>query len=967
MPNTITINLAATATALAANPTDCSANEFADAIAASGNLTCNAIVDADVPDTITIDLAATATALAANGGNCSAGEAPLGVDASGAVESCTDYEEDLSNSAGLLAALSDETGTGVAVFGTAPTFGGTTVVTGSGSSLTLALDCTLSANGGALTTTSLGVVQCSDDDSGAGATGTVNTIKEADSQVGGADIVTLDFGAGFDLVESPDTEIQISWDVTEVTINFSDLTGAAVDAQVPDDITIDLATTATALAANPTDCAANQFADAIVASGNLTCNAIVDADVPDSITITLAATATALAADGGDCSAGSAPIGVDANGVAESCTDYEEDLSDSAGLLAALSDETGTGLSVFNTAPTFAGTTVITGSGSSLTLSLDCTLNSNGGALTTTALGVVQCSDDDSGAGATGTVNTIKEADSQVGGADIVTLDFGAGFDLVESPDTEIQISWDVSEVTINFTNLTGSATDAQVPDTITIDLAATATALAANPTDCAANEFADAIAASGNLTCNAIVDADVPDSITIDLAATATALAANGGNCSAGEAPLGVDASGAVESCTDYEEDLSNSAGLLAALSDETGTGVAVFNTAPTFAGTTTITGAGSSLTLALDCTLNSNGGALTTTALGVVQCSDDDSGAGATGTVNKIEEDNSQVGGSDIVTIDFGTGFDVAESPDTEVNITIDVSELTINFTDLTGAATDAQVPDNITIDLAATATALAADPTDCAANNFAISIIASGNLTCAQVAFSDLTGSATDAQVPDTITIDLAATATALAANPTDCGANSYATAIDAVADLTCTTLDGVEDIETATDDAVLVGTGAVFDSKVLTDCDAAQDGVTYDTTTNAFGCNTLYSENAYGVAITGDLTTSLDFESVNIPARATQTIQTAECRVGTAPVGADILVDIHYMGVTIFSTQSNRVTIAAGTLFDVSGAPSTTAITGSGAFFNWDIDQIGSSTAGADLSCILSVTTALVNSP
>ena len=64
----------------------------------------------------------TAAALTANGANCSAGSAPLGVDASGASETCTDFEEDLSNSAGLLAALSDETGTGLAVFGTAPAF-----------------------------------------------------------------------------------------------------------------------------------------------------------------------------------------------------------------------------------------------------------------------------------------------------------------------------------------------------------------------------------------------------------------------------------------------------------------------------------------------------------------------------------------------------------------------------------------------------------------------------------------------------------------------------------------------------------------------------------------------------------------------------------------------------------------------------------------------------------------------------
>ena len=47
------------------------------------------------------------------------------------------------------------------------------------------------------------------------------------------------------------------------------------------------ASTATALAADPTDCSANQFATTIAANGNLTCAAIADADVPDDITITI--------------------------------------------------------------------------------------------------------------------------------------------------------------------------------------------------------------------------------------------------------------------------------------------------------------------------------------------------------------------------------------------------------------------------------------------------------------------------------------------------------------------------------------------------------------------------------------------------------------------------------------------------------------------------------------------------------
>lgn len=51
-----------------------------------------------------------------------------------------------------------------------------------------------------------------------GGSGSMTTVKEATSQVGGADIVSLDFGAGFDLTEDPDTEINIAFDPTEITV-----------------------------------------------------------------------------------------------------------------------------------------------------------------------------------------------------------------------------------------------------------------------------------------------------------------------------------------------------------------------------------------------------------------------------------------------------------------------------------------------------------------------------------------------------------------------------------------------------------------------------------------------------------------------------------------------------------------------------------------------------------------------------
>ena len=161
----------------------------------------------------------------------------------------------------------------------------------------------------------------------------------------------------------------------------------------------------------------------------------------------------------------------------------------------------------------------------------------------------------------------------------------------VASATSTMTINADTGAVIIGGTlNVTGQITG-NVTGALTGN-AATATALASNPTDCAANQFANTIAASGNLTCAAIADADVPDTITassylllaggtltgilngtnialtyglsaatstittltgslVGNASTATALAANGANCAAGQYPLGVNASGAVEDCT--------------------------------------------------------------------------------------------------------------------------------------------------------------------------------------------------------------------------------------------------------------------------------------------------------------------------------------------------------------------------------------------------------------------------------
>lgn len=102
------------------------------------------------------------------------------------------------------------------------------------------------------------------------------------------------------------------------------------------------------------------------------------------------------------------------------------------------------------------------------------------------------------------------------------------------------------------------------------------------------------------------------------------------------------------------------------------------------------------------------------------------------------------------------------------------------------------------------ASTATALAANPADCASNTFANAIAASGDLSCVSVpnAATTATSSNTNSTIvardgsgnfsAGTITAALtgnASTATALAADPADCSAGSFATAINASGTLTC----------------------------------------------------------------------------------------------------------------------------------------------------------------------------------
>jgi hypothetical protein len=83
------------------------------------------------------------------------------------------------------------------------------------------------------------------------------------------------------------------------------------------------------------------------------------------------------------------------------------------------------------------------------------------------------------------------------------------------------------------------------------------------------------------------------------------------------------------------------------------------------------------------------------------------------------------------------------------------------------------------------------------------------------------------------------------------------------------------------------------------------------------------------------------------------RKSGSIVGVDATVSTAPTGSSLIVDVNKNGTTIFTTQANRCAVAAGSNANVSTAiPDVTAFSARD-YLTVDIDQVGSTVAGADL--------------
>jgi hypothetical protein len=107
--------------------------------------------------------------------------------------------------------------------------------------------------------------------------------------------------------------------------------------------------------------------------------------------------------------------------------------------------------------------------------------------------------------------------------------------------------------------------------------------------------------------------------------------------------------------------------------------------------------------------------------------------------------------------------------------------------------------------------------------------------------------------------------------------------------------------------------------------------------------------LLSRGEKVFTVPGPLTTGQGVLRIYFPRAAT--ITNVWVSVGTAPTGSSVIFDVHRNGVTLFTTQANRPTIAVSTFVDLASVPDETVISPTD-FVTIDVDQVGSTIAGAE---------------
>lgn len=105
------------------------------------------------------------------------------------------------------------------------------------------------------------------------------------------------------------------------------------------------------------------------------------------------------------------------------------------------------------------------------------------------------------------------------------------------------------------------------------------------------------------------------------------------------------------------------------------------------------------------------------------------------------------------------------------------------------------------------------------------------------------------------------------------------------------------------------------------------------------------------------VSGVLSVGIGSTRLYNDSNTTLTVLSVRASVGTAPVGSSVVVDINKNGVSMFGTAT-KPTIVDGTFTD-KRAPDTGMTIADGEYFTVDVDAVGSSVAGSDLTIQIEV--------
>ena len=307
---------------------------------------------------------------------------------------------------------------------------------------------------------------------------------------------------------------------------------------------------------------------------------------------------------------------------------------------------------------------------------------------------------------------------------------------------------------------------------------------------------------------------------------------------------------------------------------------------------------------------------------------CTDGD--VAAWDNTNKIWDCSPFATGS-AITFDIGDGGGDDSTDVSEIATTGDTNNI---FTESSPDKVLIAVGNNWpTADTATTASALVADPANCAGTEAAGGVTAAG---VAEACLDPLTETELDAE----------AELEAQLADVTDVFTNNDTIDISDYTDLAVTA------------PIVLTDDTLSLNQNGGTDVTADLEEEAHAAEHASGGADLLYGEREAVWQQTGDVSTAMDIENIRLYARQAGTIIDAFCSVNTAGTTDAIIVDFNKNGTTIFTTQGSRVQIAAAANYDASAGPDVTTYSAND-YFTIEIDQADTGDTGADLSCQLQV--------